>query len=241
MAEILQFFKTIEIWIYLLLGLAGLFYVFRFLRAWDEMKQAAFGLEHESAQQRLNRAATGLVFLVALAVIEFVLVSFIIPIIPESTPLPTPTLDLLATPTVTIAAPSADTTQTPDAGASFFGEQQTAPAETGSAAQGGCVVDQINISEPQNNAGISGTVTIKGTADVPGFGFYKFEFSSPGQPDWTAIQAWTQPKKDADLGLWDTSRLVPGLYLLRLVVVDNQGKALPPCVVQVSISGSPAE
>jgi len=93
MAEILQFFKTIEIWIYLLLGLAGLFYVFRFLRAWDEMKQAAFGLEHESAQQRLNRAATGLVFLVARAVIEFVLVSFIIPIIPESTPLPTPTLD----------------------------------------------------------------------------------------------------------------------------------------------------
>ncbi len=235
MAEILQFFNSYELWIYGLLVLVGLVYLSRFIHAWDEMRQASFGLEHESAHQRLSQAATGMVLLVLLAIAEFTLVTFIIPIVPESTPMLTPTLDLLATPTLTLVVQS---TQSISEGTATMeqplgSEGLVVPTLPGDV--GGCVADQVMISDPKNGSGVSGLVPISGTADIPNFGFYKFEFSSPGQPSWTAIQAWTEPKKNDTLGQWDTSRLTEGLYLLRLVVTDNQGKAATPCVIQLTI------
>ena len=38
------------------------------------------------------------------------------------------------------------------------------------------------------------------------------------------------------LGQWDTGTLAPGDYQLRLVVSDNQGQALPACVITVRVS-----
>ena len=104
MEEALSFFRAFEIWIYLLLGLGGLIYIRKFILAWQELRGATFGLERESAQARLNQAASMLVLLLTMAVTEFVLVSFIAPAVPGAIPLPTPTLDLLATPTITLPA-----------------------------------------------------------------------------------------------------------------------------------------
>ncbi len=39
----------------------------------------------------------------------------------------------------------------------------------------------------------------------------------------------------AILGRIDTDELIPGDYSLRLVVVDNVGEALPPCVIQIHV------
>jgi hypothetical protein len=239
MAEIFNFFKGFELWIYGLLALAGLLYIVRFFHGWEEMRQAAFGLEHETAQQKLSRAATGLVFMVILAVAEFLLVNFIIPIIPESTPLPTPTLNVVASPTATLA-PQASETPAQGEGANNAPAVPAMQVPTAaSAGATGCIPDQIAITEPQNGGSVSGIAPIKGSATMPGFGFYKFEFSSPGQPNWTAIQAWTEPKINDVLGQWDTSRLADGLYLLRLVVTDTQGKAVPPCVIQITVMKQP--
>lgn len=239
MAEIFNFFRNLELWIYGLLALAGLFYISRFFRAWDEMRQAAFGLEHETAQHKLSKAVTGLVFMVILAVSEFVLVNVIIPIVPESTPLPTPTLTIIVTPTVTLAPqPTTTAAQNEGAGNSLAMPAMDVPeAETPGAS--GCTPEKIDITEPQNGGSVSGIAPITGSATMPGFGFYKFEFSSPGQPTWTAIQAWTEPKINDTLGQWDTTRLSEGLYLLRLVVTDSQGKASPPCVIQVTVQKPP--
>ncbi len=68
-------------------------------------------MEKESAQLRLNRSAALLVVLLFLGTAEFGLVSFIIPAMPGVNPLPTPTIDLLATPTSTLVSnPDPNTT-----------------------------------------------------------------------------------------------------------------------------------
>lgn len=241
MAEVLNFFKDLEIWVYGILGIVGLLSLIKFMRAWNEMRQAAFGLELESAQQRLNSAATTLVLIVMFAIGEFTLVTFIIPYIPDASPIPSPTLDLLATQTITLAPMTATPLLTPTElnmleQNTIMGLGTPAAPENG---KSGCVAEQINITSPVDGSGVGGVVPIIGTADIPNFGFYKFEFSSPGQPNWLAIQAWTSSKREDTLGQWDTSRLTEGLYLLRLVVTDNQGKALPPCVIQVTVLKAP--
>ena len=102
MEEALRFFRAYEIWIYLILGLGGLIYIRKFILAWQELREAAFGLERESAQTRLNQSASVLTLLLALSVTLFFLVSFVAPTMPGAIPLLTPTLDLLATATPTL-------------------------------------------------------------------------------------------------------------------------------------------
>ncbi len=120
MEEALGFFRAFETWIYLLLGLGGLYYIRKFVLAWQELRSASFGLERESAQSRLNQSASILVLLLTMAVTEFILVSFIAPAMPGPIGLPTPTLNLLATPSITLPAETLQagepqTTETPAA------------------------------------------------------------------------------------------------------------------------------
>jgi hypothetical protein len=63
MEEALSFFRAFEVWIYLLLGLGGLIYIRKFILAWQELRGAAFGLERENAQTRLNQSASVLVLI----------------------------------------------------------------------------------------------------------------------------------------------------------------------------------
>jgi hypothetical protein len=74
-----------------------------------------------------------------------------------------------------------------------------------------------------------------GTVDIPNFGFYKYEIAPAGSDTWATIAAGRSVVKDGPLGRWDTSALTPGDYQVRLVVVDNQGTILSPCVVPVRV------
>jgi hypothetical protein len=78
-------------------------------------------------------------------------------------------------------------------------------------------------------------VPIVGTASVPNFGFYKFEMTPANETNWLSIEANNNAVENGQLGNWNTSRLDPGLYQIRLVVTDNQGQALPACIVQVNV------
>jgi hypothetical protein len=230
MVEALRFFRAYEIWIYLVIGMGAVIYLRKFSLAWGDLRNAAFGLERQSAQGRLNQAASVLALLLTLFVTEFILVSFIAPATPGAIPIPTPTLDLLATPTTTLAA-------TPAAG----GETPSAPAAEGSAAgtpglPAGCTPGQVMISEPPEGGEISGVVTVKGSARIDNFGFYKLEMKRAEETAWLTILAGNQPVVDDTLGLWNTSLLSPGDHQLSLVVSDNQGKSLPPCIVQVRVT-----
>jgi hypothetical protein len=227
MEEALRFFRAIELWLYLGLGLVGLYFIRRFILAWQELRGAAFGLERESAQVRLNAAASVLVFLLTMAITEFVLVSFIAPTIPGAIPILTPTLDLLASPTTTLSA------GTPGPGAQAI---TNAPTPTGLPLNNGCIPGQIEILSPENSKEVSGLIPVIGTADIPNFGFYKFEIKHPDESVWLTIQAGNATVRSGKLGDWDTSRLSPGDYQLGLVVVDNQAKSSAPCVVQLRVA-----
>jgi len=100
------------------------------------------------------------------------------------------------------------------------------------------VEGQIAFSSPEANATVSGTVEIKGTADIPNFGFYKYEMARPGAALWLTIGAGRQPVKDDLLGRWDTTTLPPGEYILRLVVTDTNGNAMPPCMRPVYVTAA---
>jgi hypothetical protein len=230
MEEALSFFRAFEVWIYLLLGLAGLIFIRRFIVAWQELRSAAFGLERESAQARLNQAASVLVLILTMAVSEFLLVYFVAPAMPGAMPLLTPTLDLLATPTTTLA----EATLLPGEPLSA-----TQPAIPQLFSASDCVPGQIEITFPENGQEVSGVIQVVGTADIPTFGFYKFEIRRPDDPIWLTIQAGNTVVHDGNLGDWDTSQLTPGEYQLGLVVVDNQAQASPPCIVQLSVARPP--
>jgi hypothetical protein len=232
MEEALRFFRAYEIWIYLILGLGGLIYIRKFILAWQELREAAFGLERESAQTRLNQSASVLTLLLALSVTLFFLVSFVAPTLPGAIPLLTPTLDLLATATATLPPTP------PETGGAPLLATPTLPT-TPLAAGEGCLPGQITITSPQNGSEIKGTVVITGTASTPNFGFYKLEMKRADENNWLTILAGNQVKVNDTLGAWNTSLLSPGDHQLSLVITDNQGKSLEPCVIQVRVTNQP--
>jgi hypothetical protein len=227
MAEALDFFRTYELWIYGLLALGGLFYIRKFLLAWGDLREAAFGLERESAQSRLNQSASMVFLLIMMAAAEFALVSFVAPTFPGANPLLTPTLDLLATATSTLPAEAAE----PGAAAGM----DIAPTSTPEPVGVGCVPGQIMIDEPIDGSEISDVVTVRGTANIPNFGFYKYEIARPEETVWLTILAGREVKVNGELGQWDTRTFPTGDYQLRLVVTDNQGQSIEPCVIRVRV------
>jgi hypothetical protein len=220
MPNVLSFFKDNEIFIYILLGILVVWQLRKFSVAWDALRSAAFGLEQESARARLNWSAMMLLLLLILVVVEFGVVSFIVPAVPEATPLLTPTLDVLASPDIEADAPQVEV---------------ASPVSDFQIIESGCVSGLIDIISPQANEAVSDVVEITGSANIPNFGFYKFEMASVDDPAWTTIQAGDILVEDGFLGYWDTSRLSSGDYLLRLVVTDNQANASPPCTIQLRV------
>ena len=228
MTEALRYLIDYEVFIYISLGIFGLWQMRKFAKAWEELRSAAFGLEREYAQMRLNRAAGMLVFVLVIAVVEFALVSFVAPSVPGAQPIFTPTVDLLATPTITLQADVQETVQPTPAAA---GTPEPLPLIPESS----CIPGQIEITSPAQNETVRGVVEIMGTVDVPNFGFYKFEMTPVGETFWQTIQAGDEITQEDSLGFWDTTLLARGEYQLRLVVTDNEGGSFPPCIIQLNI------
>jgi hypothetical protein len=228
MYEILRYLKDLEYLIYVVLGSLAVWQLRKFYMAWEELRAAAFGLEKESAQIRLNRSAALLVVFLFLGIAEFGLVSFIIPAIPEVNPIPTSTVDLLATPTATFPADLIAEEPSP----TILPPQETAELSLG------CVENEVIITYPENNSTVSGIVEVEGTVNINDFGFYKFEISPADTNNWLTIQAGDTPKENEVLGFWDTGQLETGNYYLRLVVVDNEGIQLDPCSVYLYVDAS---
>jgi hypothetical protein len=223
MEDALRFVRDNEIFIYLILGIVAAWYLRKFLLAWRDLREAAFGLERETAQARLNWAASMLVFILILGAVEFALVSYVVPTVPGAAPIFTPTIDLLATPTVTLSPDS-----TP-------GAATLTPGPTLPAGEGGCLPGQNDITFPEDGTTVRGVIEIIGTANIPNFGFYKYETTPINDLSWLTIQAGDSIVENDVLGPWDTSRLNPGDYYLRLVVTDNTGESAPPCTIQVRV------
>ena len=210
--------------IYIALAIGGLFAFRRMWRSWREWRDSVYGLEREFALRRLVQA-TGAAFLIlVLVLVEFFVATFIAPSLPATDILATPTLDLLLTPAETLSPEQA--TQ-----AALSPVTQAVPS-----GMSGCVPDQIMITAPEPGATVSGTVEITGTASVPNFGFFKYEVAPRGSQNWATISAGREPKVNEVLGTWNTSSITNGDYFLRLVITDNVGVSLEPCVIAVGVA-----
>ena len=224
MAAIYKFLSAYEPLIYIVLAIGGLF-AFRWLwQAWNEWRNAVYSLEKEFALRRMGQS----VFLVTLIVIlfcgELFTVSFIVPGLPASYFIPTPTLDLLVTPTGTISS---------DLATQIALTPRPVPT-LGNAS--GCTPDKVIITSPKPGSEINGLIDIKGTVNILNFGFYKYEVAPINTDTWATITAGRSLVQNGLLGGWDTTALTPGDYQLRLVVYDNKGQSLAPCVIPVRIT-----
>ncbi len=221
MVDLLKFLATYEVLIYIVLAIGGMF-SFRWLfRSWREWRVAVFSLEREFSLRRLGRSTLISFLIVLFFCFEFSLTSFVLPGLPSDFFLVTPTLDLISTPTGTLSADMM--TQ--------FANQPGSIQPNAS----GCTPGQLEVTFPGPGEEIKGVIELTGTVNIPNFGFYKYEVAPNGSSTWATIAAGTSVVVDASLGRWDTTALTPGDYQLRLVVIDNQGTSLPPCIVPVQV------
>jgi membrane peptidoglycan carboxypeptidase len=77
------------------------------------------------------------------------------------------------------------------------------------------------IRSPSEGDPVRGLVNVMGTADSEDFTVYRLEYEYASNPNsWTLIAEGGTTIANGALGLWDTTGLVPGIYTLRLTVVD---------------------
>lgn len=224
MVFLFRFFSTYAPLIYIGLAIFALFAFRRMWTRWREWRDAVYSLEREFALWRLVRATGIGILAFSFFLAEFYIATFIAPTLPATDLYTTPTLDLLATPQVTLAnLDPSQLTLTP-----------VPPPQSGMT---GCVKDKIMITSPQSGGDpLSGVVDIIGTADIPNFGFYKYEVAPVGNTqNWATISADRETKKDEPLGKWNTLSVNNGDYFLRLVITDNVGNALDPCIIAVRV------
>lgn len=222
MEELFRFLATYEVGIYIVIGVIVLIYLKRLIDAINALKLAQFGLEREVAQKRLRLSVTiiSLVLLVGLS--NFILISVASIRFPGISRIATPTIDLNTSPEPDLSA----VTETPES----LHATQTAIALTG------CIPGQLEWGQPLAGDEVSGSVELKGTVNIPNFGFYKYEYQMQGEDIWTPISAGNRPViEDSFGGRWNTEQLEPGNYSLRLVVLDNQNNLLKPCVINVKV------
>jgi hypothetical protein len=210
--------------IYIALAIGGLFAFRRMWRSWREWRDSVYGLEREFALRRLGQATAAAFLILALVFAEFFIATFIAPSLPATDILATPTLDLLLTPAETLS---------PEQATQAALSPVTQPVPSG---MSGCILGQIMITAPEPGATVSGTVEISGTASVPNFGFFKYEVAPRGSQNWATISAGREPKVNEVLGTWNTTSLTNGDYFLRLVITDNVGVSLEPCVIAVGVA-----
>lgn len=222
MEELIRFLATYEVGIYIVIGVVVVIYLKRLIDAIAARRKAQFGLEREVAQKNLRLSITIISLVVLLGVSNFLLISVASIKFPGISRIATPTIDLM----VTQSLDAAVITQTPE----FMQQTQTAIALTG------CIPEELEWIQPKSGDEISGSVELKGTVNIPNFGFYKYEFQMQGEDLWTPISAGNRPiVEDSFGGRWNTEQLEPGNYSLRLVALDNQNNLLQPCVIDVKV------
>lgn len=220
MAEFYLFLASYEALIYIVLAIGALFSLRWLFRSWREWQTAVYKLEKEFSSKRIGQSAAVSILLLVLFCFEFTMTSFIIPGLPAEVFITTPTLDFISTPTGTLS---------PQLMTQFAVFPPAVPSQVG------CLPGQVDLTSPKPSEDIKGTIDLVGTVNIPNFGFYKYEVAPSGSETWATISAGREIKIDASLGRWDTTALTPGDYQLRLVVTDNQGIALPPCIVPVRV------
>lgn len=237
MDVILQVLARYQLPLYALLLVLGLRYWQRYGRARRALAGTLFGLEKEHAKALQARAVGMLLLLLTTAAaigLAGISAGFVAPeggTAPGVTPI-FGTLAPIDFPTPTAALPTPDGTPS--------SKSQPTDVPSGPLAlqvdDTGCLNPDATLTHPRSDARLSGSVDVMGTADVLDFASYKLEVAGHATAGtWTTVGFSDTAVRDGSLGVWDTTAFAPGLYALRLVVFDQQGRLPLPCVVAVEV------
>jgi len=234
--RILSFINAYSLWLYIA-GLLALLFTLREIReAQKNRAETIFSLERELATVRENRARIMLVIILVLLALLTLLKFAIVP----SQPLPplrepTPTQLVIRAPTSTPATPTPTRTRIPTRPR----PTRLPPTETPTLTPPPppCPNPGVCITFPTAGQVIRGQVTIKGSANIEAFQFYKIEYGMGAEPQqWNCIgDIQKTPVVDGVLAIWDTTGFPNGTFKLRLTVVDITGNFPPPYEVKVVI------
>lgn len=103
----------------------------------------------------------------------------------------------------------------------------------------GCLIPQVRITSPSPDAVLFTPFTVRGTAilsEISNFSFYKVEIRGQNQPGFANVALSSTPAYGPDdaLATIDPARFGPGVYQIRLTVVDVTGNFPDPCTIRVT-------
>ena len=246
MILVLRLISSYANWIYLCCVIGVLLCLSATRSAIRERDASLFTLEREAAISRARRVLGLMVAVLLVAgATAFIDLSLVprMDLSPQTsvrTPLPLPTATNIippATPTPTPAQPSPTPTRPPRP-TPTPGETPSPSPTPASPPPLACPNPGVNITWPEVNASVGGVVEIRGTANIENLQYYKIEFAvgaNPAEGDWRWIGQGRNAVKGGVLLTWNTAGLSPGVYSLRLTVVDVTGNYPPPCQMQLYV------
>jgi hypothetical protein len=99
-----------------------------------------------------------------------------------------------------------------------------------------CADARAVIASPGLNAVIAGMTPIFGTATHSQFQYYKLEYGAgPNPAVWSYFDGGDRAVQGGRLGTLNAGALAPGVYAIRVVVVDKTGNFVEPCQTVVVI------
>lgn len=237
LSKILSYANAYFLWLYAAAFVAALIYLREMREARKQQAQTIFALERELAGGRQRRARNVLYVIVALLAL-LTIAKFGVAPKRELPPVhePTPTQMLILVPTATPETPTPTRTRIPTRPRpTAMPVTETPPATPVPAPS--CPQPGVCIASPVAGQGVQGQVTIRGTAKIEAFQFYKLEYGQGEEPQrWNSIgEIQRAPVMDGVLGVWDTAGFPAGAYRLRLTVVDISGNFPPPYEVRLVI------
>ncbi len=173
MEYVIKFLADFEVPIYLILGIVAVVYLRRIVISLEEKRTAIFGLEREAAQRKVTAAASILILVGLMTVLEFVVATFLAGELSQAPTFATPTIEMLTTPTTTLPGPvPTDATPTP----TLYPQAQIEGIDSQ------CVNDILEIESPLHDGEVSGVVEITGSVN-----------SLPWAPTAMTFQQWASP------------------------------------------------
>ena len=247
MAIVIDFIRRLAPWVYGACALMALWYLRVVVLARRERRYAVFNLEREAALNRVYNAwlaAFAIIVLMGLTYVLSTTVSDAVqPLISEDQPTPMPTGAALVgatdvTPTLPLpeTTPTSTATRRPKPTAR---PQPTSPPQntpTAGPVRPRCPDPRAVITSPGLNAQVSGMVPIQGTATHENFQFYKLESGVGADPAvWSYFDGGDRSVEGGRLGTLNAGALAPGIYSVRIVVVDSSGNFPLPCQTTIVV------
>jgi len=244
MTVVINLIREYAPWIYGVCALIALWYLRVAILARAERRYAVFALERETALNRTYGAWTAAIALgvvMGLVYLTSTLVSEAVRPIAEEISTPTPIVVTPSRPTPTLPVPEVTPTETPTPRPRPTLRPQPTVGLTATSAplvqSPRCGDPRAVISSPGLNATVSGMTPIFGTAMHERLQYYKLEYGAGANPAvWSYFDGGDQSVKNGRLGTLNAGALAPGVYAIRVIVVDKTGNFVdPPCQTVVVV------